>query len=1259
MKFRITILMFLIVSIALIAGTVEQTLNFEIPKITTQDGFDKIIVDDLSVISRPGLPEIPSKSVQLLLPAGEKAVSVNITYTKREILATDINLYPMQKPYPMSYTGETPFVGQDKVVYSKDEFYPAELYSDLNTQYLRGHSIALLNVFPFQYNPVSGEFAFYGEINITIRTAVSTESQNAFQKFYRDDLQTETRLEKLVMNTDAISSYPTMDNSRDVDDFEYVIITNNQMLSELDDFIAFKIGQGYNVFAKTTEEIYTEYTGNDNPEKVRNFIIDAYQNMGAEYVLLAGDTGIVPYRGFWIDAGGTEDYNIPSDLYFEGLDRVGTGSGPDWNVNSNSKWAETSEADYYAEVHVGRISADNANEFAAAINKQMMYQDNPVVTDLENAVMVGEELNNSPYTYGGDYKDEIVTGGSFNGYSTVGIDANISVNTLYERDGYWGVGALQNLMSNGVNFINHLGHSNTDYNMKFYNNTVTNYNITNDGINHNFFIIYSQGCLPAAIETNCIAEKFTTIENGCVAYVGNTRYGWYMPGGTNSSSQYMDRQFWDALFGEGISQISVMNNDSKEDGASQCNGSPWFRWSYYALLVLGDPSLDIWSATPTEVNAVYQPSINLGTDTIPFQTDAPFARIGLFQNDELIGRAVADEFGDALLETFEQIITPEEVTVSIIGHNKIRHLGTMVVISNEPYVIFESFEVNDANGNGNSLPDYSEEFTIDFTLQNVGNQPANNVTAVISSTDENITISNDTANFGTINIQDNVTVVDAYEMTLADNVPDQHEIVFEVETSGEFDEIWMSSFVLTANAPEFIAGTMLVNDATGNNNGILDPGETATIIINTENTGHATSPLAVSSLVADNNLITFESTISELGILGVQGSANATFIVTADAAISLGTQVEFTFNVVAGSYIYLTTFSHSIGLIVENFETGDFASYPWEFTGNADWEINAGAYEGDFCAKSGAIGHNSNSTLRIEVDITTAGDLSFYRTVSSEVNYDYLQFFLDGSMMNQWSGDVTWGQETYPITAGNHIFEWRYMKDQGVVGGTDCARVDYIVFPPLGIIFPPVMNINPGLLNVEIASDQTAEEIIEISNIGGDILNYSVSITGTNNWLSVNPDNGSLNGGEMEEITVYFDAAGLEEGQYAAGLLFEDGIGGQSIVPVIMNVSNTDAGNDLLPMQTELYGNYPNPFNPTTNISYGLSVDSHVAVNIYNVKGQKVRTLINEKQQAGYHKILWNGHDDSNRKTTSGIYFYEMWVEESDYTSVKKMLLLK
>lgn len=1254
----IMILSLLLLATVLSAAVVQKSFSFQQPVFTNYNEYHKIAIEDLTPLTIPGKPQLPSMPVQMLLPPGEEAVRVEISFNSRETVSGTYNVYPTQRQYPLSYEGDIEFDVPDENIYSKNEFYPQNLSIGLTTQYLRGHSLALFNLFPIQFNPQTGEVVFYENLEVKVYTRTSDEAQRAYNNFYRYDKKTENRLNDLVCNSEEIRQYPCTEMSRDNDDFELIIITPNQFLADLSSFIDFKSSQGYHVFTKTVEDIYNEYTGSDIADQIRNFIVDAYQNMGAEYVLLIGDTYLLPHRGFWVEAGNTVDFSVTSELYYEGLDRVGTGDGPDWNVDEDTRWGENEEADYLTEVHVGRISAGDTTELAAALNKQIMYQDQPVVSQLETTLMVGEELNNSPYTYGGTYKDEVVSGGNFNGYSTVGFDPNLTVNTLYERDGGWGVAALQNHMNSGLNFINHLGHSNVDYNMKFYLSTVTNQTLTANGIDNNFFLIYTQGCLPAAIEQDCIAEKFTTIENGCAAFVGNTRYGWYSPGGTNSSSQYMDRHFFDALFGSDISNISSLNAVSKEAGAGMCPSDPWFRWSYYCLVVLGDPTLDIWTAQPADISVVYQPNIPMGTTEIPFQTDAPYARIGLMQDGVQIGRAVADENGDVMLETYEPVLSPEEISVSIIGHNKSRHLGTILVISNEPYVIFDSYVINDETGNNNGEPDYNETILLDATLNNLGNQPTTGVTAVITTDDTNVTITDDTEIYGDFAVNQLITIEDAFSLDIAEFIPDQHVVDFTLEATSSTDETWTSNFQMVLNAPELAAENMLVNDSTGNNNGILDPGETATIIINTENIGHAVSPDAMSGLVCNNPLITFDNITSVLGPINAQGSADATFVVTADASIEIGTLVEFTYAVFAGPYILEVNFNHQIGLIVENFETGDFSVFPWEFTGSGDWTISDGAFEGSFCAMSAPIGNNASTGLYLEVDVTYDGNLSFYRTVSSEANYDYLRFYVDNTLIEEWSGDVAWEQETVNLTAGAHILEWKYVKDQAVTGGTDCARIDYIVFPPLGIIFPPLINIDPNMISVQMDTNSYSEEIINVSNIGGEVLNYTISTTNSPSWLSFYPASGNLTGGQSDEITIMFDTTDMTAGSYNSALLIDDGMGEQHIVPISLNVSATGT-NSLIPAVTELLGNHPNPFNPTTEIRYGLNIDSQVFLHIYNIKGQRVKTLVNQQQKAGYHTVNWNGLDENEKQVTSGVYFYQLQVKETDYTSIKKMILLK
>jgi hypothetical protein len=100
------------------------------------------------------------------------------------------------------------------------------------------------------------------------------------------------------------------------------------------------------------------------------------------------------------------------------------------------------------------------------------------------------------------------------------------------------------------------------------------------------------------------------------------------------------------------------------------------------------------------------------------------------------------------------------------------------------------------------------------------------------------------------------------------------------------------------------------------------------------------------------------------------------------------------------------------------------------------------------------------------------------------------------------------------------------------------------------------------------------------------------------------------------------------------------------------------AGNkDGVPGTFELANNYPNPFNPSTNIRYGVPHDSHVSLVIYNVLGQKVNGLVDMQRSAGRYDVVWDGRDDAGQSVGTGVYFYRLQAGET--VLVKKMLLLK
>lgn len=108
-------------------------------------------------------------------------------------------------------------------------------------------------------------------------------------------------------------------------------------------------------------------------------------------------------------------------------------------------------------------------------------------------------------------------------------------------------------------------------------------------------------------------------------------------------------------------------------------------------------------------------------------------------------------------------------------------------------------------------------------------------------------------------------------------------------------------------------------------------------------------------------------------------------------------------------------------------------------------------------------------------------------------------------------------------------------------------------------------------------------------------------------------------------------------------------------IPIhLIGVANSDLIN---PAVTALKGNFPNPFNPSTSIRFSLKDASPVLINIYNLKGQLVKSLLKSELSSGNHQITWNGKDDRGAPVASGIYLYRM--ESNNFKATNKMMLMK
>ena len=549
----------------------------------------------------------------------------------------------------------------------------------------------------------------------------------------------------------------------------------------------------------------------------------------------------------------------------------------------------------------------------------------------------------------------------------------------------------------------------------------------------------------------------------------------------------------DAIYGEGISSIARANDDSKVDCL------PWItnddmanRWCALELNLFGDPSLDIWTDVPATLTANHNAAYIIGTGTFDVQTPATAgALVALSFGGELIARDFTDALGNVTLTLNPEPLVAGELELVITAHNYFEYSAMVSVIPPAgPYVVYESHAVNDPNGELNP----GESPRLNIVVNNCGVEIATDVTLTIGETDSYITILDGTEQLGDLPADESATLISAFRIQAMPTLPDGHPVTFSLTASSPDRESWESSFTVIGHSPNLAIDGVVVND--GDNNS-LDPGETAAVIVTVVNNGTGLAEDLNGLLDSDDSYITINSASYDFGDLPGGDSGTLTFNVTAAAATPIGYVIPFTVDFSAIGYSSNDEFNLSIGLILEDFENGDFNSHDWVMTGNAPWIINSGAYEGSWCAQSGNIGDDQTSTLSLIANVVSADDISFQLKVSSETNYDYLRFYIDGNELGSWDGEQGWLEVSYPVSTGEHTFSWTFDKDYSVSSGSDCGWVDYIIFPPLGTATAPAVAVDPEEFIVAVPDGGSDQRILTISNNGGAELSYNLSLTET------------------------------------------------------------------------------------------------------------------------------------------------------------------
>ncbi len=367
----------------------------------------------------------------------------------------------------------------------------------------------------------------------------------------------------------------------------------------------------------------------------------------------------------------------------------------------------------------------------------------------------------------------------------------------------------------------------------------------------------------------------------------------------------------------------------------------------------------------------------------------------------------------------------------------------------QPYIDYYSHLVNDTlSGNGNSKAEYGETFALSLTMRNIGDQADSAVTVKLSCESPYVHIIQDTRYFGDFDIGQMKNIPEAFQIKLSDSVPDNYELVFTLSSTDKLDSTFLSSMVIRSHAPHLTIGPMFIREISGNGNNQPDPGESVMLCSVLSNTGDYLVPAATSRLSTTQTFCHISSPVVTFQQIAPGENDTVFWHTDIDASVAAGSSAGFTDSLNYSGQKDQKLFLKKIGVLTEDWESGDLSKMAWRTGGSKPWSINNfKVYEGAYSLRSGYIKGLDTSSFYIVLNLAADDSISFYRKVSSELNYDFLDFYIDKLKVGQWSGEKDWARVSFPVPAGMHTLRWEYVKDEGMSIGYDAAWIDFIEFP--------------------------------------------------------------------------------------------------------------------------------------------------------------------------------------------------------------------
>lgn len=1022
--------------VKLISDT-EQTIEigftlegFFKEEVNTPNGLQYIItVPKMASMLEEGAPDLPLFSVPVLIgDRAEMKVSVKDVkyqdFTGVEVAPSKGNLSRQINPdeVPFRY-GET---------YSENCFFPSA-QARLDEPYIlrdfRGQNIL---VYPFAYNPVTKILRVFTQLTLTMQK-VGDNGRNA--KMSNRSGMMKMAPEAEAMYTHRFVNYRTRASKYSfiADEGEMLVICPEAYLEAMQPFVTWKNESG-----RPTTMVSLSEAGGNNIEQIKSFILSHYNNPEENlcYVLLVGDVFDITPK---VMSGGR------SDIYLGQLEGN----------------------DYYPEVFVGRFSVESVADVQNHVAK-MIYYERDITTDadwLSKGIGIGSSEGAGSGHNGGesDYVHMEYIRDTLMHYTYSDVSRH-----------YLGVGVGTNaaMMSAdfnaGAGICNYCNHGTTT---SWYVGGFSNSNVNALVNDYKWPFIWSTACLNGQFSATCFAEAWMRATNsttGAPTGAIGGMFSWisqpWQPPMTGQDEmvdvlcEWRSADSYHHTFG-GASlngNMRILDLHPSDQGATH---NTW--------ILFGDPSLMLRTDTPSELNVIVQPNaIFLGQTQLRLTADADYAVATLSIDGNVISSTPILN-GEATF-TFESPMEVGTAKLVVTGFNKVTTVRDIDIIpANGAYLTFESFAVNDDNGQA----DYGETVGLDVTIKNIGNQSASNVQVTLSTSSPYVTVVDGSASITNVDATNDYTIINGFQVAVNELIMDGTQVDFTLTCSDGINT-WTSPFRMTLHAPAFALAEFRPLNT-------VNPGESGQLLVGFKNIGSSDARNARLQLYSSTLDLNLSQTNFDIDHIAAGSTATVTvgFTTSNQLPNNSGVEVQYTFN--ASNYLLMGTEMFSIGTVKETFETGDFSAFDWQSLGGSQWYIdNSTANTGTYSARSGAINHNNLTTLQIEVEVSVAGEISFYKKLSTEASQDKLTFYIDNTAMENWSGVVDWSRETFPVAAGTHKFKWIYMKNGSGSYGDDCCWIDDVQFPASSIVgFLPALqlrsqvNLNCVTLTWEGATD--------------------------------------------------------------------------------------------------------------------------------------------------------------------------------------------